>query len=72
MAYRYNSQEMKGAMEAVIDKIEQGCELKEYYISGLQHVYRVDGQFLLVLRYSKNKDGHFYFSIPQNSFIIHY
>lgn len=64
MAYRYNSSEMKLAMEAVIDKIEQSVELKEHYLSGLQHVYRVDGQFLLILRYSKNKEGHFNFSIP--------
>src|SRR5208337_653834 len=68
MGYRYNSQEMKDAIQAVIDKIEQNCELKEYFVSGLQHVYRVDGQYLLVLRYSKNKDGHYYFSIP-NEFL---
>ncbi len=68
MGYRYNSQEMKQAMESVIDQIEQGCELKEYFLSGMQHVYRVDGQYLLVLRYSKNKDGHYYFAIP-NEFL---
>ncbi|MCD1293699.1 amino acid-binding protein [Methanocella sp. CWC-04] len=64
MSYRYNSQEMKKAVETVIDTIEQQVELKEHYLSGLQHVYRVDGQYLLIIRYSKNKDGHFYFSIP--------
>jgi energy-converting hydrogenase B subunit Q len=64
MGYRYNSQEMKTAIETVIDRIEQNVELKEYYLSGLQHVYRVDGQYLLILRYSKNNDGHFYFSVP--------
>ena len=68
MGYRYNSQEMKQAVEAVIDKIEQNVELKEYYLSGLQHVYRVDGQYLLMLRYSKNKEGHYYFSVP-NEFL---
>lgn len=65
MAYRYNSREMREAMEAVIDLVERGCELKEHYIAGLQHVYRVDGQFLLLLRYSRCKDGHYYFAIPQ-------
>lgn len=64
MGYRYNSQEMKRAVEAVIDKIEQNVELKEHYLSGLQHVYRVDGQYLLILRYSKNKEGHYYFNVP--------
>ncbi|CAJ37378.1 DUF5612 domain-containing protein [Methanocella arvoryzae] len=64
MGYRYNTPEMKRAVEAVIDIIEKEVELKEYYLSGLQHVYRVDGQYLLILRYSKNKEGHFYFSIP--------
>lgn len=68
MSYRYNSREMKEAVEAVIDKIEQNVELKEYYLSGLQHVYRVDGQYLLILRYSKNKEGHYYFSVP-NEFL---
>jgi energy-converting hydrogenase B subunit Q len=65
MSYRYNSREMKQSIEAVIDNIEQHCELKEYPISGLQHVYRVDGQYMIVLRYGKNKDGHYYFSIPR-------
>jgi glucosamine 6-phosphate synthetase-like amidotransferase/phosphosugar isomerase protein len=55
---------MKQAAEAVIDKIEKNVELKEHYLSGLQHVYRVDGQYLLILRYSKNKEGHYYFSVP--------
>jgi ACT domain-containing protein len=55
---------MKQATEAVIDKIEKEVELKEHYLSGLQHVYRVDGQYLLIIRYSKNKDGHYYFSVP--------
>jgi energy-converting hydrogenase B subunit Q len=64
MGYRYNSQEMKQAIEAVIDEIEKHVELKEYYLSGLQHVYRVDGQYLLILRYSKNKEGHYFFSVP--------
>jgi energy-converting hydrogenase B subunit Q len=64
MSYRYNSQEMKQAVEAVIDKIEKNVELKEHYLSGLQHVYRVDGQYLLIFRYSKNKEGHYYFSVP--------
>ncbi|HUL62628.1 MAG TPA: DUF5612 domain-containing protein, partial [Methanocella sp.] len=64
MGYRYNSEEMKQAAEAVLEKIEREVELKEHYLSGLQHVYRVDGQYLLILRYSRNKDGHYYFSIP--------
>jgi len=64
MGYRYNTPEMKHAVEAVISKIEKNVELKEYYLSGLQHVYRVDGQYLLILRYSKCKDGHYNFSVP--------
>ena len=40
MGYRYNSPDMKKAFEMVIDKIEQCVELKEYPLSGLQHVYR--------------------------------
>jgi energy-converting hydrogenase B subunit Q len=64
MGYRYNSPDMKKAFETVIDKIEQNVELKEYPLSGLQHVYRVDGQFLIILRYSKFQDGHYYFSMP--------
>ncbi len=68
MGYRYNSPEMKQAMETVLEQIEENAELKEYSIAGLQHVYRVDGQYSIVLRYSKCKDGHYYFAIP-NEFL---
>ncbi len=65
MAYRYKSLEMKQAIQGVLNHLREHVNVKEYPLGSIQHIYKVDGQYLIMVRYSKkNADEHYVFSVP--------
>ncbi len=52
-------------MHGVLNHLKGHVDVKEYPLGSIQHIYKVDGQYLIMVRYSKkSRDGHYNFSVP--------